>query len=50
MQKIKIVSMVKVDGAVIPQENIAPEQFKKMLEEKIDGAMRDLCFERIKTA
>lgn len=50
MQKIKIVSMVRIHGELVPQENITSEQFKKMLEEKMDGAMRDLCFERIKTA
>lgn len=50
VQKIKIVSMVRIHGELIPQENITSEQFKKILEEKIDGAMRDLCFERIKTA
>ena len=42
--------MVRIHGEVIPQEGIAPEQFKEMLEEKIDGAMQGLCFERIKTA
>ncbi len=50
MQKIKIVSMVRINGEKVPQESISKEQFQQALEQKLDDAMRNLCFERIKTA
>lgn len=50
MQKLQIVSMVKVDGIWKNQEDIDPEEFRKMIEAKMDAAMQNIGFERIKTA
>lgn len=48
--KLEIVSMVRINGVEIPQEEIPIEEFRKMLEKKLDENMRNLGLERIKTA
>lgn len=50
MKKIEVICMVRVNGKKVPQESIPREEFNKMLEKKIDDAMQNLCFERIRTA
>lgn len=50
MQKLKIVSMVKINGTWVNQDDIDTEEFKKMIEIKMDTAMQNIGFERIKTA
>ena len=50
MSKLKIVSMVRINGDLKKQEEIAPELFRKLVEEKIDFAMGNIGFERDKTA
>lgn len=50
MQKIKIVSMVRINGEKVPQDSIPKEEFKGLLEEKLDSTMREFCFDRDKTA
>lgn len=50
MQKLEIVSMIKVDGTWIRQEDILPEDFRKLLEMKMDESMKSIGFERKKTA
>lgn len=50
MKELKIVSMVKVNGTWINQNDIPPEDFKEMLEKKIEETMQNIGFERIKTA
>lgn len=50
MQKLEIVSMIKVDGAWIRQEDILPEDFRKLLEMKMDESMKSIGFERKNTA
>lgn len=50
MQKIKIVSMVRINGEKVPQDSISKEEFNGLLEKKLDSTMKDLCFDRDKTA
>lgn len=50
MQKIEIVCMVRVNGKKVPQESVPKEKFNEMLEKKLDETMRNLCFERVKSA
>lgn len=50
MKKPEIVSMVKVDGIWFRQEELQPEEYQKLLEIKINETMRNIGFERIKTA
>lgn len=50
MKKIEVICMVRVNGKKVPQESIPREEFNKMLEKKIDDAMQNLRFKRIKTA
>lgn len=50
MQKLKIVSMVKINGVWIKQEEIPQDEFRKLLEAKVNSTMRNIGFERIKTA
>lgn len=48
--KLEIVSMVRINGEYVHQEDIPAEEFQKLLEKKLDESMRDIGFERIKTA
>lgn len=48
--KLEIVSMVRINGEYIRQEEIPAEEFRKLLEQKLDESMGDIGFERIKTA
>lgn len=48
--KLKIVSMVRINGQEVKQEDLDPEVFHKLLEEKIDFAMKNVGFEKEKTA
>lgn len=50
MQKIKIVCMVRINGERVPQDSIPKEEFNGLLEKKLDSTMKDLCFDRDKTA
>lgn len=50
MKELKIVSMVKVNGTWVNQEDIPAEEFKEMLEKKLNETMQNIGFERIKTA
>lgn len=50
LKKLKIVSMVRINGQLMRQEDVDPEVFEKLLEEKIDFAMKNIGFERDKTA
>lgn len=50
MSKLKIVSMVRIDGKLKKQEEIDPALFRKLVEEKIDFAMSNIGFKRDKTA
>lgn len=48
--KLEIVSMVRINGVEMLQEEIPVEEFRKMLEKKLDENMKNLGLERIKTA
>lgn len=50
MSKLKIVSMVRIDGQLKKQEEVDPEIFQRLLEAKIDFAMGNIGFKRDKTA
>ena len=46
MEKLKIVSMVRINGELKKQEEIDSELFRKLVEEKIDFAMGNIGFKR----
>lgn len=48
MKKLKIVSMVTINGKKMRQEDVDPELFRKLLGEKIDSAMGNIGFVREK--
>lgn len=48
--KLEIVSMVRINGVKVPQEEIPVEEFRKILEKKLDENMKNIRFERIKNA
>lgn len=48
--KLEIVSMVRINGVEMLQDEIPVEEFRKMLEKKLDENMKNLGLERIKTA
>lgn len=50
MNKLKIISKVRINGELVPQEDIEPEVFRMLVEEKITTVMEQIGFERIKTA
>lgn len=50
MRKLEVVSMVKVNGEWVRQEALPPEEFRALLETKLNDTMRDIGFRRIKTA
>lgn len=50
MSKLNIISMVRINGELIPQEEIPEEVFKEQLEEKLDRTMKQNGFDRRKTA
>lgn len=50
MSKLNIISMVRINGELIPQEEIPEEVFKEQLKEKLDRTMKQNGFDRRKTA
>ena len=48
--KLKIVSLVEIDGKRVRQEDIPPEEFKKIVEKVIVQAMSNIGYDRRKTA
>ena len=50
LEKLKIVSMVTINGQRMRQEDMDPEVFKRLVEEKIEFAMGNIGFKRDKTA
>ena len=48
--KLEVVSMIKVNGKWIQQEDIPQEELRRLLETKMDETMRNIGFARIKTA
>lgn len=50
VNKLKIISKVRINGELVSQEDIEPEVFRMLVEEKITTVMEQIGFERIKTA
>lgn len=50
MGNLKIVSMVRINGEKVRQEDIPPEEFRAIVEKGIIKAMANIGFERVKTA
>lgn len=48
MSKLEIVSMVKINGIWYRQEEVPKDQFRKLLEAKINESMQNLGFRRDK--
>lgn len=47
---LKIVSMIKIDGAWRQQDDLTKEELREALERKLDVAMKNIGFERITAA
>lgn len=50
MKKLEIVSMVKINGVWMNQEDLPPEEFRRLLEAKINDTMQNIGFQRTNTA
>lgn len=48
MKKLEIVSMVKVDGVWMRQEEVPCDKLQKLIETRVDEAMKELKFRRIR--
>lgn len=48
MSELKIVSMVRINGKWMRQEEVDKELFQKLLGEKLDFAMGNQGFKRVK--
>lgn len=46
MEKLKIVSMLRIDGEKVPQEEIPQEELRGILEQVFDNAMGQRSFVR----
>lgn len=50
MKGIEVVSMIKINGLWVNQEDLSEEEFSQILEKKLDETMKNIGFERRKTA
>lgn len=50
MKGIEVVSMIKINGLWVNQEDLSKEEFSQILEKKLDETMKNIGFERRKTA
>lgn len=50
MKGIEVVSMIKINGLWVNQEDLSKEEFSEILEKKLDESMKNIGFERRKTA
>lgn len=50
MKGIEVVSMIKINGSWVNQEDLSKEEFSQILEKKLDETMKNIGFERRKTA
>ena len=50
MSKLEIVSKVRINGELYLQDELAPEEFRRLVEQKITEFMEGIGFERDKTA
>lgn len=46
MQKLEIISMIRINGEWKNQEEIPPDEFKNALEKKLNETMRNIGFQR----
>ena len=49
MKGIEVVSMIKINGSWVNQEDLSKEEFSQILE-KLDETMKNIGFERRKTS
>jgi molybdopterin biosynthesis enzyme MoaB len=42
--------MVKINGTWINQDDVPPEEFRELLEKKLEETMNNIGFDRINTA
>ena len=50
MKGIEVVSMIKINGSWVNQEDLKREELSQILEKKLDETMKNIGFERRKTA
>ena len=50
MSKIKIISKVRIGGELVPQESIPPEEFQRLLRDKVKDVIESIGFEMKNTA
>ena len=50
MKGIEVVSMIKINGSWINQEDLNREELSQILEKKLDETMKNIGFERRTTA
>ena len=48
MKGIEVVSMIKINGSWVNQEDLKREELSQILEKKIDETMKNIGFERKK--
>ncbi len=48
--KKEVVSMIKINGSWVNQEDLKREELSQILEKKLDETMKNIGFERRKTA
>ena len=50
MKGIEVVSMIKINGSWANQDELSKEELSRILESKLDETMKNIGFERRKTA
>ena len=46
MKGIEVVSMIKINGSWVNQDELSKEEFSRILESKLDETMKNIGFER----
>lgn len=49
-KKLEIVSMIKVGGVWVRQEEFSKEELRQIVEKKLDAAMKNIGFDRAPAA
>lgn len=49
MKGIEVVSMIKINGSWVNQDELSKEELSRILESKLDETMKNIGFERRKT-
>lgn len=50
MKGIEVVSMIKINGSWVNQDELSKEELSRILESKLDETMKNIGFKRRKTA